>query len=595
MRNKRPQAPTVLPSELIRGTSSRKRRLGQWLATAICGNDITSSCLYVAAIASVYAGVLAPIVLLLVGGVLYLYKKVYTEVVEALPLNGGAYNCLLNSTSKLTASMAACMTILSYIATAVISAKTAVEYFHHLVPIFPIIPTTIGILALFAVLNIIGITESAVVALLIFIFHMATLVTFCLVGFAHLPGHLSVAKANLMTMPHGNALLMAVFLGFSAALLGVSGFESSANFVEEQQPGVFRKTLRNMLIAVVIFNPLTSILSLCLLPLEDIISHQGYLLAHVAGNTGGEFLADMVIVDAAAVLSGAVLTSFVGVTGLVRRMALDQGVPRFLLRSNRLGTHHRIIIVFFLLCSSILLVTGGRLLNLAGVYTLSFLGVMTLFAFGNILLKIKRKELKRTYRAGWLTVIAAMGATSLGILGNMIIDYHNVIFFLEYFIPTVLIVIIMYLRIPIMKVILNFANALMTKILRFRTSVIDKITEITNQRVILFTRGGRLDRLKEAFHYILKNESSRIVVLVHLYDRSENNEEKAIREALIPLKNVFPSLKVYFVARQGRFGPEMVDALSKEYGVMKNSMFIGAPEDKHNFSMEQLGDVRIIF
>ena len=194
-----------------------------------------------------------------------------------------------------------------------------------------------------------------------------------------------------------------------------------------------------------------------------------------------------------------------------------------------------------------------------------------------------------------MTVIAAMGATSLGILGNMIIDYHNVIFFLEYFIPTALIVIIMYLRIPIMKVILNFANAAMTKMLLFRTTIIDKITEITNQRVILFTRGGRLDRLKEAFHYILKNESSRIVVLVHLYDRSENNEEKAIREALIPLKEVFPSLKVYFVARQGRFGPEMVDSLSKEYGVMKNSMFIGAPEDKHNFSMEQLGDVRIIF
>ena len=140
MKSKTSKTSSVRPSELIRGTHSRKRRLGQWLATAICGNDITSSCLYVAAIASVYAGVLAPIVLLLVGGVLYLYKKVYTEVVEALPLNGGAYNCLLNATSRFTASLAACMTILSYIATAVISAKTAVEYLHHLIPDFPVIP-----------------------------------------------------------------------------------------------------------------------------------------------------------------------------------------------------------------------------------------------------------------------------------------------------------------------------------------------------------------------------------------------------------------------------------------------------------------------
>ena len=107
-----------------------KKRLSQWLATGICGNDITSSCLYVSAIAAVYAGVLAPVVLLMVVGVLYLYKKVYTEVVEALPLNGGTYNALLNSTSKFAAALAACMTILSYIATAVISSKTAAEYLH---------------------------------------------------------------------------------------------------------------------------------------------------------------------------------------------------------------------------------------------------------------------------------------------------------------------------------------------------------------------------------------------------------------------------------------------------------------------------------
>jgi len=590
-----PDAPAISHMEMIRGGSSEKRHLGQWLATAICGNDITSSCLYVAAIATVYAGVLAPIVLLLVGGVLYLYKKVYTEVVEALPLNGGAYNCLLNSTSKLTASLAACMTILSYIATAVISAKTAVEYLHHLMPVFPIIVTTIGILALFALLTIIGITESAVVALIIFIFHMSILTVFCLLGFAHFPGDFHIIKANLQTMPQGDGLLIAIFLGFSAALLGISGFESSANFVEEQAPGVFRKTLRNMLVAVVIFNPITSIISLSLLPINEIISHKEYLLAHVAMGTGGPLLADIVIVDAVAVLSGAVLTSFVGVTGLVRRMALDQCFPHFLLQKNRRGTYHRIVVAFFLLCSSILLVTGGSLLNLAGVYTISFLGVMTLFAFGNILLKIKRKELKRTYRAGWVSVLAAMGATSLGILGNVIIDYDNFFFFLDYFIPTALIVILMYLRIPILKSILNLANTIMTKILVFRTSIIDKVTEITGQRVILFTRGGRLDRLHEAFNYILKNESSRNLIIVHLYNRAEENEEEAIRTALQTLNKIFPALNAELIVRKGLFGPRMVDQLSREYGVLKNNMFIGAPEDKHNFSVEQLGDVRIIF
>jgi hypothetical protein len=46
--------------------------------------------------------------------------------------------------------------------------------------------------------------------------------------------------------------LSTLFLGFSAAMLGISGLKVQ-NFVEEQEQGVF-KTLRNMW-AIVFFNP----------------------------------------------------------------------------------------------------------------------------------------------------------------------------------------------------------------------------------------------------------------------------------------------------------------------------------------------------
>jgi hypothetical protein len=77
-------------------------------ATAICGNDITSSCLYVSALALVYAGRWAPVALLMVAGVLYLFRSIYAEVIGALPLN---------TTSKFRASLAACLTVLSCMAT----------------------------------------------------------------------------------------------------------------------------------------------------------------------------------------------------------------------------------------------------------------------------------------------------------------------------------------------------------------------------------------------------------------------------------------------------------------------------------------------
>jgi len=124
--------------------TGQRSKLGQLAATAICGNDITSSCLYVSALAIVYAGRWGPVALLLVAAVLYLFRSIYSEVVGALPLNGGAYNALLNTTSKFRASVAACLTILSYMATAVISASEATHYAHEVLPGIPVMGATVS-------------------------------------------------------------------------------------------------------------------------------------------------------------------------------------------------------------------------------------------------------------------------------------------------------------------------------------------------------------------------------------------------------------------------------------------------------------------
>jgi amino acid transporter len=595
--NPSPQATAPLvtpPQELLEG-ETKKERLSQWFATAICGNDITSSCLYVAAIATVYAHVLAPLALLIVVGILYLYRKIYTEVVEALPLNGGTYNCLLNSTRKFSATLAACLTILSYLATAVISAKTASEYLETLVPILPPMEVTTAIIIIFAGLTIAGITESSRVALAIFIFHLSALTILIVSGLVFLVQYGGAWTQNWHSLTHGVHWPTALFFGVSASLLGVSGFESSANFVEQQQPGVFRLTLRNMWLAVLIFNPLISLVALQILPVGEIVKHHDDLLSFVGLLTGGKPLHALVVIDAGLVLSGAVLTSFIGVTGLVHRMTLDQCFPQFLLKTNRRGSYHRIILTFMVLCISILYLTHGELLQLAGVYTISFLGVMTLFGIGNILLKIHRKELKRTYRAGWSTVVLGVLATSVGIIGNVIIDYRFLMYFAIYFIPAALIVGLMYARITLLKTVLILINEMLQRAFIWREKVIEEIMDITNIRLVLFIRGGALFRLSKAFDYIQRNESSRNILVVHLYKEHNPEEEEEILRSLKILEELYPDLKTEYISRHGFFGPKMVEALSQELKVPKNYMFIGAPEAKHHFSLEDLGGVRVIF
>jgi amino acid transporter len=589
-----PAVQSPVPQELLEG-EGHKGRLGPWYSTAICGNDITSSCLYISAIATVYAYALSPVALLIVAGILFLYRKVYTEVVEALPLNGGAYNCLLNSTRKFTAAIAACLTLLSYLATAVISAKTATTYLDNLLPFLPVLETTAVVLVIFAALNILGITESARVALVIFTIHLISLTILLLLS---LP---IILKSSQVWMQNWHMLVTevnwprALFLGVSAAMLGVSGFESSANFVEQQEPGVFRLTLRNMWLAVTIFNPLIALMALGLMPVAQITRYQDDLLSQAGLLVGGQFLHNLVVVDAFLVLSGAVLTSYVGITGLVYRMTLDQCFPPFFLKKNRRGTHHRIILSFMILCISILYLTQGKLLSLAGVYTISFLGVMTLFGIGNILLKVNRPELKRTYRASWITVLLGVLATTLGIVGNAIIDYRFLLYFSLYFIPAVLLVGLMYARIPIYKGVLLLINEAFERLFLWRSTVIDKIMAITNIRMVLFVRGGSLNRLAKAFDYIAQNESSQKITVVHLYTIFDQEAEDLIKKSLKIIEELHPDLKINFLSREGQFGPKAVEAISQELQVPNNNIFIGAPEEKHRFSVEDLGGVRVIF
>ena len=103
-------------------------------------------------------------------------------MVGALPLNGGAYNALLNTTSKSLASMAACLTLLSYMATAVISASEAMHYTHNLWHGLPVIPATIVLLAIFMMLSIVGIREVSQVAVVIFITHLSTMALLIITG-----------------------------------------------------------------------------------------------------------------------------------------------------------------------------------------------------------------------------------------------------------------------------------------------------------------------------------------------------------------------------------------------------------------------------
>lgn len=574
------------------------KKLNQLEATAICGNDISSSCLYVSALAIFYAGQYAWISLLIVAGVLFLFRRIYGEVVGALPLNGGAYNALLNTTKKSTASLAAALTVLSYMATAVISATEAVKYAESLWHVIPIIPTTVALLAIFMGLVILGIGESSKVAIAIFLFHLTSLTLLCGFCLFYFFTHDFDVLINNFNMPVHGTITMALFFGFSAAMLGISGFESSANYVEEQKDGVFPKTLRNMWIVVSIFNPLIAFLALALIPMEVVNSNQDALLSFLGNISGGNWLSVLVGIDAALVLSGAVLTSYVGVGGLMERMALDRILPNYLLKKNKRNSSYIIFILFFILCVSILLVTGGDLAKLAGVYTIAFLSVMVLFGIGNLLLKVNRRQLPRPEKASWLALIIAIAAVGAAIVGNIKLNPAYLTIFLEYLIPTLLVIFFMLFRNYILRsflVILEYIfpsgeNKFFRKLSKMTKY---KLAEIRGQEFVFFTNHDNVETLNKVMLYIKKNEPTRRLKIVAVVD-DVNQVAENLKKDIKVLDRAYPDIRIEFVEEIGKFGPNKIKELSERWNIPVNFMFIGAPGENFRYTIQQLGEVRLI-
>jgi len=573
------------------------KKLNELQATAICGNDISSSCLYVSALTIMYAGQFAWISLLVVALVLFLFRKIYGEVVGAIPLNGGAYNVLLNTSTKRLASLAATLTVLSYMATAVISSIEGMHYLHGIFEGINVTVATIVVLVAFTGLALLGIGESAFVAVIIFIIHLITLTILVFASIWFLANNgLTTFHINWELPVKSGSILTALFLGFSAAMLGISGFESSANFVEEQEQGVFRKTLRNMWAIVSFFNPVLALLLICVIPLAEVGEHKESLLAYLGQTTGGTWLAILISIDAVLVLCGAVLTSFVGVSGLLNRMTLDRILPNYFLKQNKNGSNYRIIISFLILCVSVLFVTNGHLESLAGVYTFSFLAVMALFGIGNLLLKFKRKKLPRPERARGISVVVAVSFIIAAFIGNVNLNTDSFYTFIDYLIPSFLFVAIMLNRSILIRLLidaLEYFYEPLRKMVVLSNRYLNKMhLNVTSQEFVFFTKGDDVAILNKVMQYVQNNETTKKLKIVNV-KKSDGSNDLLIKDLEV-LDRAYPEIHIEFIEIDGIFGPELIDELSKKWKIPKNFMFIGSPGDRFSYRVSDLGGVRLI-
>ena len=256
-----------------------------------------------------------------------------------------------------------------------------------------------------------------------------------------------------------------------------------------------------------------------------------------------------------------------------------------------------ILLVFFLLCVSVLLVTAGQLGPLAGVYTISFLSVMAFFAYGNFLLKSKQPHLPRPVRASIFTVGLALAGVLAALFGNIKLHPEDLVVFLEYFLPAMFLVYAMLNRTDVLE-LLRLAVESLTKPLPraarvFRLLLWRQQRELARQEYIFFTKDDDLINLNKVMAYVVENEFTsrlRIVTLLH-YD--EDYPAELLSDIRV-LDHAYAQLSVDVVVMTAQLGPDLVDALSRQWGIPKNFMFIGSTGDWAPYHISELGGVRLI-
>lgn len=376
-----------------------KSGLSWIIAAGIVGADIGTSVFYSTGLLFPKVGYLAPGFIMLVCILMWLFKKTYEEGIAMSPYNGGAYVMVLRTIGRRAAVLVGALTILSYLATAAVSSLAGAHYISSLlehVSSSAIIMISFIPIVVFGLLNIRGIKEPAKIVTAIAGFHFGLLIIMGLWSGVYLLTHDIEWTKMLDNMP-ADLSTAAILHGFAAAFLGITGFESAAQIVEELEEPMnetVQKLYRAVVILVSLTAPVISFMCLAVLSHEEVLSNRSALLSGLAEKLGGGILLWILVIDATLTLFAATNTAYVGFIGLATTMAKQGNLPQILLkrlahRFPSIQGYPFIAFPFMFVAMFMTAFAANKDSVLEEVYGMSFLGVMVSFALGVVLMRNK--------------------------------------------------------------------------------------------------------------------------------------------------------------------------------------------------------------
>jgi len=390
------------------------QQLSWVLAWAIVFCDIGTSVYYVPGILYEQVGEYAPLFVAMVTIGFVMLSMKYVEISWRNPEGGGVVTVASKAFSPRWGALGGMLITVDYFLTSSISATSAFYYVGSLVPIFEdhvVAFSCIGLLFL-AMLNVVGIRESATVSLWMAVAALA--IDLWVIGavLAHLgPNDM---QRIIATLRHTEGLTMRhAFVGFAGAWLAFSGLESIAQLSPTMRPPLHRNIRTAMIaviVTVVVTAPVLTLFSIGLLtPGGDVATER--FISELGQIAGGAPTKLAVVATATTLLLFAANTAIIGGYHVFLALAHQGFLPKALLSRNRtFGTPHIAIAITTVVPVCVVIATGGQMVLLGDMYAFGLLGAFVLSSFG---LDVIRWQLHRRgiqFYIGVLTTLMVLVA-----------------------------------------------------------------------------------------------------------------------------------------------------------------------------------------
>lgn len=387
-----------------------KRVLGIFDLFAMGYGDLGSSIYYALGITAFYALGATPLALGLAGIVFICTALTYAEMTSMLHESGGSASFARHAFNDLISFIAGWGLLLDYIVTIAISAFAIGPYLSYFYPTLVSAPIhlsfTVGFILILLIINFFGVRQSASMSLVLagstIVIQLAIIVIAAIFvfNFSTIYSHLKINIPNVDWSPTWPEF----WKGTAMAMVAYTGIESIAQLgAEAGRPAktVPRAILLTMAMLILVYFGISFVALSAISPQELSTT---YIMDPIAGIVahlpfGGNILAPLVGVLAAALLFVAANAGLVGASRLSFNMGEYYQLPRFFYRVHlRFRTPHIALIIFAALASLVVLWSRGKMTFLADLYNF---GAMLAFFSAHaalIVMRIKKPDAKRPFR-----------------------------------------------------------------------------------------------------------------------------------------------------------------------------------------------------